>query len=113
MEIFKMIYSKGVCNLITILNFWNKFRTKVNVFIVTIHFSSPDFNLVPCIGLQSPHKAAGVVHLATLAVCLVNCLHQLVTIDEEVCPVLIPAVHPGLHAVGHLPCSRHRHSKDP
>ena len=96
-----------------ILHFWNKFSTIQNFVIDTLHVSSPDLNPVPGTGLQSPHTASCGDHLATIAVGDVFCLVQPVTIDVEVGPVIIPAVHLGLYAVGHPPCSRHGHSEDP
>ena len=74
--------------------------------------SSPDLYLVPGAGLQSHHTATCGAHIAILAVGVVFCEEQQVTIDEEVAEVILPALHRGPHAVAKSPGSRHRHSED-
>ena len=86
-----MIYLK--VSKITILHFRNKFSTKVYVYIVTIHLSSPDFYCVPGAGLQSHHTATCGADRATIAVGVVFCLVQPVTIEEEPGRVTLLDVH--------------------
>ena len=96
----------------TVLHFWNIFTTIQNLVVVTIHSISTDLNLVAGAGLQSHFTAAGEVSLGTLAVGVMYCLDQLVTIDEEVGCVTLPALNPGPQTVVQSPCSRHGHSED-
>ena len=96
-----------------ILHFWNKFSTIQNFIIVIIHSISPDLDPVSGTGLHSHHTAACGAHHASLAVGAVACLPQPDTIDVEEAVVSIPALHLGIHAEAHSPCSRHRHSEDP
>ena len=65
---------------IIILNFSDIFSTEIYVVITTLIWISPELDGVPSACLYSYHTAAGGLHLTTLAVGLVHCPLQFVSV---------------------------------
>ena len=98
----KVIKLENIQNLIKSMNV---FYTEADSVIATIHHSSPDLYCVPGAGLQIHHTAAGGQHHAIAAGGAVLCIVQVLTIEKEVCKVILPAVHIGIKVDGNPPCS--------